>query len=608
VASHELVLLLPILPLLMFPVSILPFAGLALAGLVWGCRWIDRGRPSISTHLDGANVILAGMTLVGLAVSVDPALSSSKVWGLALGFIVFYAVANGLRGQDRIIQGGRLLGGLALLLAVASFFGTDWGSVRLVDLPALYDRLPTLIRGVPGSGVPRASDLFHPRQVGAMMGLCLPVFAALLWGRGSRLRLAALLVCLVTGSVMLLTQSAQAILGAAVGVALALIWRWRWALLLIPLVAVAAGWGAAQVGPDRLRNTFFSEDNAIGIAVVLRLDMWSRALAMLGDRPLTGIGINTFPTIQSAFYPGYAIGPEPHAHNQYLQTALDLGVPGLFAWVWLIGAFYVAVWRRLSVRTPAGDDPTYRALMAGLACGVTSFLIHGLFDAVTLGAKPIFLLWAMFGLVSASPQPPAPSARGRTWWGALLMPLLLTGIGVLVIGWGSPAMYRVNRSLVEAHRLLWTPAGAPAPSPERLTQARAALIDALTAEPANQQATLLLARTHLWGGDAAGAVAFYRRASALEAATPLLVYRPSERWRRGSAEGSKGDQLTLIYSQWQARFPDQAEQTIRVVLVVADYLGDTARARNLIQNAISRGAQPASALAEVETVGGLDSR
>ena len=35
-------------------------------------------------------------------------------------------------------------------------------------------------------------------------------------------------------------------------------------------------------------------------------------------------------------------------------------------------------------------------------CGLTAMLAHGLFDAVTWGTKPAFMVWALLGLLVAS--------------------------------------------------------------------------------------------------------------------------------------------------------------------------------------------------------------
>jgi putative inorganic carbon (HCO3(-)) transporter len=116
---------------------------------------------------------------------------------------------------------------------------------------------------------------------------------------------------------------------------------------------------------------------------------------MIQDFPLTGIGLNTFPIIADKLYPMVINGPDariPHAHDIFLQTAVDLGVPGLIAFVVLltVAVATVALARRSTKVWQSG-------LVAGLGAGLLAHFIFGLTDAVTLGAKPGVLLWIVLG-------------------------------------------------------------------------------------------------------------------------------------------------------------------------------------------------------------------
>jgi putative inorganic carbon (HCO3(-)) transporter len=87
----------------------------------------------------------------------------------------------------------------------------------------------------------------------------------------------------------------------------------------------------------------------------------------------------------------------PHAHNNFLQVGVDLGIPGLVAYVGLLAAFTLCAWRvHRSTRTRST-----RLLVAGLFSGMLAHQVFGVMDAITLGAKPGFLLWIILGLVAA---------------------------------------------------------------------------------------------------------------------------------------------------------------------------------------------------------------
>lgn len=280
-------------------------------------------------------VFLAGMALVGLGISIVPELSLPRMGALMYGLLVFATLRSALelRRQAKWIAAGLALLGLGL--AAVSLLGTNWDMVRMLDLPWLYERLPSLIRGLPGSGVDQASDLFNPRWVGMTMAILAPACLPLLgWRERGWIPLLAGLAFLVLTGTLLLTQSVQGLMGWAVGV-----------FLVLAAAAGRADWVLGLAGTletAQAGRVLFTLDNPAGAAVVLRLDIWRQAWAMLADMPFTGIGLNTFQVVVHEFYPGYLIDPESHAHNLFLQTALDLGLPGMAVFAWFPGLLGLA--------------------------------------------------------------------------------------------------------------------------------------------------------------------------------------------------------------------------------------------------------------------------
>ena len=62
-----------------------------------------------------------------------------------------------------------------------------------------------------------------------------------------------------------------------------------------------------------------------------RIEVWSRAISMIQDFLFTGIGRGSFGPLADTLYPFFlaAPGTGPHAHNLFLQVAVDLGILGL---------------------------------------------------------------------------------------------------------------------------------------------------------------------------------------------------------------------------------------------------------------------------------------
>lgn len=76
------------------------------------------------------------------------------------------------------------------------------------------------------------------------------------------------------------------------------------------------------------------------VAVALRLDWYTHALDIVAANPLVGVGTGGFAKAYAASVTDPTAIKPVHPHNQYLLTAVELGIPGLvgllalFAWFW----------------------------------------------------------------------------------------------------------------------------------------------------------------------------------------------------------------------------------------------------------------------------------
>lgn len=584
---------------MLFPFGRWPFLALGLVALTWLCRWLAVGRFTVSTGVDIPIIIILVMALVGYSISVGPALSQTRLWSLILGVVVFYGIVNTLKSERQIWASISFLALLTVGIAGISLLGTDWQQTRLFDAPWIYDHLPTLIRGLPNSGVPRASDLIQPRFVGITMGVFVSVFLALLFFNRKRyLRLISLVVILIGFGILLLTQTLAGLAGVLVAILFLIVWRNRWSVIIIPF-GFAAGIAALLVaGPARVIQYLLSASNPVGIAIVLRLDMWSRALAMIQDMPFTGIGLNTFPVIQSSFYPGFLLGPEPHAHNLFIQTALDLGLPGLFAFLWLLVAWVYTVWRKYH----ASENLEYRILLVGLIAGVLSYLTAGFIDAMMLGAKPGVGLWILLGLGAAPigslnslETIKVPSNPTRTLKSVLFIIFVMAIPLAFTIIY--PASFYMNLGAIQAHQALY-PGQIPGSFDfSAMEKAKATLIQVLPLDSRYLSAYELLGRIYAWEGSPTQALDAFAHRVVLDGQKPLPHYFPSDYWLRqilgtDTAEVDDWNDLIRIYSNWMERFPARAEVYTGIGLVWQCHKGNPGQAENVLRTGIEKQAQP----------------
>ncbi len=390
---------------------------LLLLPLFWGCRRLGTGRFVPPTPLDGALLLLLLMVLVSLYATYDVAVSLSKIAGLLLGACLYFAVvaaAGSSRLRLNLVVAALLVAGLGV--AVLSLPGARWPA-KLPVLGSLVARLGGRPLGLPGLG---ETGLIGTNQVAGVLLWIVPLALALAgagvaryraWPGGRArplLQLGLVALALSLSTVLLLTQSRSAYLGLAAGLGLLLVLaagRYRRPMFAgLAVLGLAALSRVLATGPERLSGLLFLPPATGGGGAINtlngRLEIWSRALYAIQDFPFTGLGLNTFRQLVHLLYPLFLIAPGEdiaHAHNHFLQTALDLGLPGLVAYLALWLGLAVMLWRSWR----HSYDPWLRSLTAGASASLLGYFVYGLLDTVALGARPGFIFWLLLGLVGA---------------------------------------------------------------------------------------------------------------------------------------------------------------------------------------------------------------
>lgn len=441
-------------PFLLFP-TIERLPALLVVPGIWLLHWAtgDR-RPSFTTDkrtaalstwplpvtpLNGTILLITLMVLVSTRATYDMALSLPKISGMVLGLGIYFAYARiGMRAS------GWWLGLLTFLctglgIAVLGVLGTQWFVEKVDFLKPIVDRLPTVITGVQG-----AETGFHPNEVAGALTWVLPVFLTLsvysllpqrprnsqvgeqystsamslaarlspwqLWGARVILWLGTLLIA----GILVLTQSRSGYIGMAAALLVLLLIglprRWRRIVLVIVLVAGLVTGVLLLVG-DYLQMWQWRFGGQLpvlgGYSIDDRMKIWSRAIFSLQDFPFTGMGMNTFREVVYVLYPLSQVPSNvniAHAHNEFLQVGLDLGIPGLIAFIALyIIAFWMIkrAWKLAGSFEPP-ERKLQRAVVLGLGGGLLVHMSYGMTDAVALGAKPGVLFWMLLGLIASN--------------------------------------------------------------------------------------------------------------------------------------------------------------------------------------------------------------
>jgi len=391
-----------------------PYSGWAAAAVlfVWALRLALNGRLCRRTPVDWPLWCLLATLPVTRWITADPALTQAALYRLLAGVAVFFAVVNWAVSAQRLslVATVLVLGGMGLVV-IAPLANTSWSNTKLFNAVPILDRLPKVARPLIGEDI-------NSNVLGAGLMLVCPVVFGMLpgWATGGGLRaavqrLAMAASLLLMGAVLVLTQSRAALLGLAVGLAAMALLRWRraryWAVLAL-LALVSWLWQGGGPRLQMLADAISSTGTISSLAG--RQEVWSRAIYMIQDFPFTGIGLGMFDRVQPLLYPFFLLGGlAHHAHNLFLQAAVDLGLPGLIGYLALVlGALY-ATWQayRACARPegPSGNNAAAPSSaqrgLAGLALGLLgsqiAWMAHGLFAAGIWASKIAFIPWFILG-------------------------------------------------------------------------------------------------------------------------------------------------------------------------------------------------------------------
>ena len=432
--------------------------GLALLLLPYLLRWIFYGAPSVSTLAD-LPLILLFCVVTPISLWVTPYFWEKSwpelvrmLWGGAVMLAVInWAVPLWRRVDHTPAAHYRLHPRLWLLTFAYVGVSVALALVGLLNMNVMtkipfVEQAAAQIRQLEVSSL-TLEEQFNPNRVAAALVMVVPLPLAFLLSGGRnrppvtnmvtegaplrrKRRLGVVLLQMVASGLwrllgktfwlalwlffaggLLLTQSRAGLLAAAVGTLVVLLCTWRqpdgWLRLVggLFLILFLVGMGYSllaieyrdffQGAVTTLDSTSQKMVNTASFSG--RLIIWQRALHGIADQPLTGMGLAAFDQIAHEPYPlaGFIPGDIHHAHNLFLQTGLDFGLPGMIlflAIVVLAATSLISLYRAVP---PDGQLSVWAIAMLG--CFV-AFLLYNLLDALTLGARPAVALWFLLGL------------------------------------------------------------------------------------------------------------------------------------------------------------------------------------------------------------------
>ena len=322
---------------------------LGVAVLCWLALHLSQGRRLEAPTFFWPLVAYAAATLLSAGFSLDPTVSVADCKQLFLFMLVpvVYDFARGTRADT--------------LLTIVISVGAASAFVGVVQYGILnYDNLGRRMQGTLSHWMTYSGTL--------MLVICATV-ARLLYGTRDRLWAAFVLPALIVSLALTLTRGAW--IGAAVGTAVLFLIKDFRLTALIPVVIAAA----LLVAPDELSSRVNSIGDMTDPTTRDRVAMLESGVAMVRDRPWTGVG----PDMVGQVYPDYRTASavqanNPHLHNVPMQIAAERGLPALFLWVTFVVTAGLGLWRLR--RTPGVMSLAAAgmgALVAMLAAGLSEY-------------------------------------------------------------------------------------------------------------------------------------------------------------------------------------------------------------------------------------------
>jgi len=392
-----LVLLLLSLPLgrLTFAEVVSPVTVLAAVVLaVWLWRVLSGSERIELSHMQLPLAIFLLWGIAGIYGALDVGNSIKVLSIFVMAASVYLVTSQTIRSPEEaygIMWAAAVTVGITVLYAVVAGFGGSMSEVYQND------------EG--GQSYARFGGIFgHPNLLGGFLALAIPSMVALaaserIWWR----RLSGSLLVMAAMAGLVFTYSRGAWLGTGVGLLILLpvlgrgFWLILGAVLLGPvLVGMVTSAGAVLARLDSI--TAAGSDPAL----MERLEIWGMAFRLVAEHPLLGVGLGNFqaaygrlmvPDLPLLTYP---LELPEHAHNLFLNLAVEVGLVGVSAFAWLLA---VAFLRVQQIRRFA--DWRVGVWSMGLAAGLVAISVQALVDVVVYQGFVAILFFTYLGVIDA---------------------------------------------------------------------------------------------------------------------------------------------------------------------------------------------------------------
>ncbi|MCI8331599.1 MAG: hypothetical protein HFE78_02070 [Clostridiales bacterium] len=245
------------------------------------------------------------------------------------------------------------------------------------------------------------STFGNPNVLGEYLIMAIPfAFAVLLSGEKKSGRFFAFMTFCAACACLVFTWSRGAWLGFIFTMFLFFLVYTRKTLILC-LCGVFAVPFLPFVLPDSILYRITSIGNISDSSTSYRVGIWEASVNAALDFAGSGVGVGT--EAFTKVYPLYALsGIEiaPHAHNLFLQTAIETGLPGLLILLLIIVLFMQSAFTFYK-KCKSGDMKRGKLLALAGFSGIMGVLLQGMTDYIWYNYRVFLMFWVVMGLTAA---------------------------------------------------------------------------------------------------------------------------------------------------------------------------------------------------------------
>lgn len=347
-------------------------------------RLVGGKSPFQKTQLDGLVVIFFLTAIVGYWAAYDQATAWSKLWFIAIGVLLYYALSA--QPKENLVWVCTIFFCIGVGVSIHYILAYDFiGAPRKLQIANIIGQWIVSVR-------PKlAWTSIHPNYVAGLAAITTPFILYPLMELRKAKSLSIFIIVLISIGVAIALFAIfmatsrgiwMAILGA---MGIWLLWRFVFlrgsnfqsnraalfssaVLIYLCFVVVILYLGPANSGGA------FSTEYFLGTGS--RAELFERSLFILNDFPITGGGLGAFPGLYSQYILGIPYFNVPNSHNLFLDVAIEQGVLGglSFLIIFLASVWFVSH----AIAKPASKEMQFFNWLVLFALAIA--IIHGMVD------------------------------------------------------------------------------------------------------------------------------------------------------------------------------------------------------------------------------------